>query len=76
MTDIFLGGKSHMSGWNVIRFPVKNAGLSLPGTKLTAQENCMVLCVSTGNIVAALWGRVDYRSRYHAQVVRNSRTDI
>ena len=57
-------------------FLIKHSGLAILYPNMTAQINWTQLCMFTGHIVAALQGRVEFRSVYHTQLLTYSRAEI
>ena len=49
----------------VTRLPAKQARLALPDLTQTAPENWTYFCVITGHLVAALRGKVEFRTEDH-----------
>ena len=65
-----------MPGQAATGLTVKHTGLALPDPTHTTQGNGTTSCVVTGHLVAALQGRVEFRSGENAQLLRDGRVDI
>ena len=50
--------------------------LAFPDWNLSSPENWAESCVETRHLVAALWGRKYFWSRYHAMIIKVVRTEI
>ena len=60
----------------VTRLPVKQAGLTLPCSTLTALDNWKSSCVITGHLVAALREQVEFRTADHSACLREGRMAV
>ena len=76
LAALFLKAEVHIPGRTITGFMVKHVGLVIPDSTLKPQGNWTTLCVVIGHLVAALWGRVKFRSRDHAQPLNGSHTEI
>ena len=75
LPDLFFGVEVHMTGWTIMGFLVKYAGIEIPEPNQTAQGNWTTLCMVTSYPIASLYVRVELRSRYHALLLTNNRTE-
>ena len=60
----------------VTRLPVKQSGLALPETTLTAPDNCTASCVITVHLVVVLRGQVEFRTANHSACLQEGRTAV
>ena len=76
LPDLFHGATEHMPDWTITGLPVKHAGLAIPDPAHMAKGNWTASCVVTGHLVAALRGRVEFRSGDHTQLLTDDRKEI
>ena len=60
----------------VTRLPVKQAELALPDPSHTPPENWTESCVTTGHLVAALRGQVEFHTVDHSSCLREGQTAV
>ena len=52
-------------------FPVKQSIMAIPDPTQTAHHNWTDSCVITGHLVADFWLGTEFRTNYHAQLLKN-----
>ena len=76
LPDLFQGTGGGIMGKGVTCLQVKQAGLALPDTTKTAQENWTDSCVITGHLVAELRGQEEFKMEDHATILHEARREV
>ena len=61
LMDLFQGFMEGIPGQEITRLPAKQTGLALQDPTKTAPDNCTATCVITGNLVAELQNREEFK---------------
>ena len=67
---LFQGCKDEVLIQVVIYLPIKHSGLEIPNPTLSALENWTTSCVITGLLVPDIWGKVEFKTGYHALLLQ------
>ena len=65
MPALFQDLRERVPERGVIRLPVKQAELAVPDPSQTSPENWTASCVTTGHLVRAIRGQVEFRTADH-----------
>ena len=74
--SFFKGLREGVPEREIIRLPVKQAGLALPDPIQTAPENWTASCLITGHLVTVLRGQVGFRTADHSACLREGLTAV
>ena len=67
---LFKGAITKVPMQGITCLPVKQAGMEIPNTDMSAWENWLASCFFTGHLVAALRGRTEFKTGYHSMLLK------
>ena len=73
LPDLLRGKKSKVPLWGVTYLPVNQAELAIPNPNMYALEKWVSSCVITGHLIAAIWVKKEFNTRYHTLILREGR---